>query len=147
MPNWVTNKIEVIGHNAYEFVKDFFNEEFSFNKIIPEPATPEECEEKYILNNEEDARSHFLSWDESNERKWFNWYDWRRDKWGTKWDIDTNELSVSDSSVCFYMAWSCPLPVIVALSQKFPQFTFIICFEDEAMDYEGRFAFKNGEKL
>lgn len=145
MPNWVTNKIEVIGHNAMEFVKDFFNEDFSFNKLIPEPTTIEECEEKYLIKNEEDARSHFLAWDETNEKRWFNWYDWHCDKWGTKWDVDTDELSVSGTSVCFYTAWSCPIPILIKLSQMFPQFVFDIVYEDEAMDYGGHLMLKDGE--
>jgi hypothetical protein len=62
-----------------------------------------------------------------------NWYDWQLAHWGTKWnsyshwnmdDMDANEFG-------FQTAWAHPMPIIEALSIKFPNIRFKIKFADE----------------
>ncbi len=48
-----------------------------------------------------------------------NWYDWRLDNWGTKWDIYETHCTRVDAntlSMTFYTAWSPPIPVFDKLT-------------------------------
>jgi hypothetical protein len=51
-----------------------------------------------------------------------NWYNWRNEHWGTKWNtylIDFEDRFTSDNDYCFhfYTAWGPPIPCIVKLSE------------------------------
>lgn len=53
------------------------------------------------------------------ETGFVSWFEWCCEKWGTKWNAYEGKR-VSDTAVRFETAWSAPLPVIEALSLKFP---------------------------
>ena len=89
MPNWVYNHIEVNNERAIDFMRSD-ERDFDFEKIIPMPT-----EEKD------------------------NWYDWRINNWGTKWNA--SEVEVDGTSVTFETAWSAPNEVTAALAHRFPQ--------------------------
>lgn len=84
----------------------------SFNKIIPEPETKEECPKECII---ESARRAGISEDE--RRPWFNWYDWHCAFWGTKWGAYDCYTEISEDSITFVFstAWSYPSPIIEKL--------------------------------
>ena len=117
MPNWCINEVDMSFDCPMEeqlrirkaiaipLVEDFYkvntDDWFSFEKIVPQPkhtVVPMEGTngniDKMILENGEE----------------FNWYDWRNEHWGTKWDhhyleiIDNDEKFISFS---FDTAW-CP---------------------------------------
>ena len=55
------------------------------------------------------------------------WLDWRRRHWGTKWNAywpnwaaGPYEDGDSEFDLRFYTAWSAPVPIMKALSRKFP---------------------------
>lgn len=53
------------------------------------------------------------------------WYEWRCEKWGTKWNADNSDVCVSldglEASYWFDTAWCAPIPVVEELSRKFPE--------------------------
>lgn len=77
------------------------------------------------------------------------WYEWCCDKWGTKWNAyDTPDARDTFDTVHFSTAWSCPHPVIEALSRKFPTLTFEIEWADEDTgNNAGWFRYKNGNAI
>ena len=145
MPNWTYNQVRMkgIGNNENLFSYSEKGEKyFDFNKIVPEPKSEEECREKYGEKYIDNGACN-LSHDESD--KWFNWYSWHCDFWGTKWNA-CDSYVVDDNLVTFDTAWSEPREIWIALSKMFPDKTLFI-----TANYEDGFVtkskFKNGELL
>ena len=67
------------------------------------------------------------------------WYGWRLDNWGTKWEGYDGRFNCDDfSSFLFDTAWSPPLPIIKKLAELTGQ-TFILEYIEYGMFYCGRF--------
>lgn len=73
------------------------------------------------------------------------WYEWNIANWGTKWGgYDAGRLN--PATVQFDTAWSHPTPVIVALSQKFPDAVLHIRYADEDLGQNlGEYWIRDGE--
>lgn len=83
---------------------------FDFNAIIPMPKNIED------------------TFGESGFRP--AWYDWSIENWGTKWNAYDIEFNGYDTWV-FQTAWSHPVPIIQALSNKYPDLVFKVAYADE----------------
>lgn len=76
------------------------------------------------------------------------WLDWNVNNWGTKWNgyetkIENNEDGTSRLN--FQTAWSHPAPVIVALSNKFPDVEIEVSYADEDLGYNlGKYSILGG---
>ena len=97
MPNHCQNKLtlqnggdilNVLNPYLTEATDDFYR--FDFQKIIPM--------DKKLLEGEE-------------------WYDWRVENWGTKWDGYDGRISDDGSAFTFDTAWAPPLPIIKKLAE------------------------------
>jgi hypothetical protein len=131
---------------------------FDFNQIFPMPpelentkspatvvATQEEADEKNEENRKRFGDSPFgmgriLCQAESDDLiKQFganNWYDWKCDHWGTKWGAyGIGEWN--DNTLYFETAWSPPEPIILRLSEMFPEARFTLKFADEGGGFLG----------
>lgn len=78
------------------------------------------------------------------------WYSWNIDNWGTKWAAYDSEISEPDDDgmmiVQFDTAWSHPLPVVEALSRKFPDESIDVMYADEDLGQNlGMYTIQNGE--
>lgn len=138
MPSWVYNVLTVYGENSFEgnrrvveFLRNHIVDEyFDFNTVIPEPVTIDECPDEYnflIVNTDK------MDTYDTIGKSWFNWYDWRIDNWGTKWnssgrqffdfeDILDEDVTGIDNKVhiVFESAWSCPIPIVKKLIEDYP---------------------------
>ena len=79
-----------------------------------------------------------------------NWYDWCCDNWGTKWNAcDVYIIDMYDVNyfkVAFDTAWSAPVPVVVALSKRFPDIGITHEWADENIGYNtGEIEYWDGE--
>ena len=140
MPNYVHNIIKIRSQKddaeeIIQFIQQHFNKEgfFDFNTIIPEPTTEEECPDRYNFNTEEgSAYDTSLEIEEGTE--WFNWYNWRLEYWGTKWNAGAESMCYYDFDqirknysfespvqIMFETAWSAPIPVFVELISMHPE--------------------------
>ena len=73
------------------------------------------------------------------------WYRWCTRNWGTKWNTDEGCKLRDDNTLHFETAWSTPLPVLNALSKKFPSVTFFHQWSDEDLGYNvGQVTLLNG---
>lgn len=153
MPNWCYNEMIVRGskevldavmgkvHNSQ---RDEFPC-FDFGKVAPYP-------EKYKkLDDESNTYDGFngVIRDENGEaigHMTESGYEWCIRNWGTKWNACEPSLDVYDEYIVysFNTAWSPSTPVTIALSEMFPDATFIHCYEEEGMDFSGREEYKNG---
>ncbi len=142
MPNHVTNILS-FEDIPYEQIKEILeaikNDEYGigsidFNKIIPMP-------ENIFRGN--------LG---TEERKLYgsdNWYDWSIENWGTKWNgYDFAPFEEGQRSIEFNTAWATVLPVIEALSEKYPDAVIKIRWSDEDFGYNvGEREYQNGESI
>lgn len=167
MPNWTTTKIKVRGNVAdlARFVRERIKKEESsrgemvdildFNEIIPEPATPEECPAKYVMRDEAEAKKRCLGWDEKDPRRWFDWYNWHIENWGTKWgacntqapsveEIEKEQLTEID--IWTETAWSPATPVYRKLQKMYPELGIEVLYGDEGGFFVGRLQ-ENGTDL
>ena len=80
-----------------------------------------------------------------------NWYDWRVDNWGVKWDVDAayfsneitfenNEKSEPDLIIRFDTPWAPPVGILKRISEQYPDARFYLRWADE-------FGLENGVRL
>lgn len=72
---------------------------------------------------------------------------WRVNNWGTKWT--GYDVIVHDKGfITFLTAWNTPEPIILKLSNMFPEAQFIVSYYDEDLGYNlGKYAYENGELI
>lgn len=99
----------------------------TFEKVVPSPPNKETggC-----------SGSH-----QENEICWLSW---NTENWGTKWA--PYSLKIGEGHIKFETAWSHPVPVIIALSKKFPQETITVKYADEDYGYNlGQYTIRDGD--
>jgi len=73
-----------------------------------------------------------------------DWYDWSVANWGTKWNA--YDSYHNKDTIEFNTAWSTPEPIIVAISNKYPDVKINHCWADEDMGTNlGEREYLNGE--
>jgi len=73
------------------------------------------------------------------------WYEWNIANWGTKWNAYETEKKDEDT-ISFDTAWSMPEPVMLKLSEMFPEIEFEHWYADEdAGSNTGYVTYKAGE--
>lgn len=63
-----------------------------------------------------------------------NWYDWRCDNWGTKWnacDVYCDWFSDNELFYEFNTAWSAPYGVFEKIAEDYPDISFDVLYADE----------------
>jgi len=77
-------------------------------------------------------------------------YGWCNLNWGTKWGICHEELyeeSKEHLNYHFDCAWSPCYPVIVKMSELFPELNFEMSYDEESYAFEGEYECKAGEVI
>jgi hypothetical protein len=64
-----------------------------------------------------------------------DWYEQRLDKWGTKWI--GYDLSIGDSCMDFFTAWSPPVPIIKKLAELHKDILFRLEYYELGMAFRG----------
>jgi hypothetical protein len=147
MPNWCENTLNVNGtaEDISAFIKWLDDKPFCFERIIP---TPDELQDSCPFSQ---ARKDSGAGKELIEKFGSdNWYDWRLQNWGCKWDIDDREGRPTHSSaelICFdfQTPWGPPERAIYTLSLKFPNLTFLLAHYEMGCGFAGEMKVKNGE--
>lgn len=103
---------------------------FDFNKIIPPPETEEECAPYYNLNIFPDK-----SIQPDPDKPWFNWYKWKYDTWGTKWNGFECKI-LNDNAIKFETAWSPADGVMQELSRTYYKDRVLLLFYNDEFDYD-----------
>jgi len=140
MPNHCSNRIEISGEpRDVKRVKKFLENKdtdtcFDFNNVIP---MPEELENTLVpVPDPETFKNRRL-------RKLYgtdNWYDWKKSKWGTKWNSYNGKIDDENEEYIVYLfdtAWSPPEPVIHALREKFEEVDITAFFDEPGMEIAG----------
>ncbi len=151
MPNHITNYIIPVTSDD-KLKEEFFNAlrgengAIDFNSVIKMPdelkdtiagsdsVVPDREYEKAVKERKELAYEG-MPISESMQKDYMerfgasDWYEWSILNWSTKWnayEIDTGEYHIR-----FDTAWSTPLGVFKALSEKFPDLKFYVFYADE----------------
>ena len=147
MPNWCENTLSANGtaEDISAFVKWLDDKPFSFERIDP---TPEELKDNapFSQSRKDSGEGKELIEKFGSD----NWYDWRVQNWGCKWDIDENEGKPAHSSAEsigfeFQTPWGPPERAIYTLSLKFPTLTFFLGYYEMGCGFAGEMTVKNGE--
>ena len=99
-----------------------------FRKIVPEPETEEECPDRYNRNIIPDD-----SIQTDSDKPWFNWYNWRVDTWGTKWNGFECKI-INDDAIKFETAWSPAEGVMQELSRTYYKDRVLLLFYNDEFD-------------
>ena len=145
MANNITNEL-TITHCTAERCREIFEAikmddvgygSIDFNKIIPQP------EGLYMGD---------LGAEERRIYKDNNWYDWRYQHWGTKWNSYgyTNGVTFNENEnqIRFDTANGSSRKIIAALSRQYPDAVFELRYADEDFGYNvGEITFSGGEDI
>ena len=158
MPNWCFNSVDVVPCNdtasaknqLRRFKEECFNDikrtyiedgpeydekEFDFNKIIPMP-------ESLSITKPAQDKAEKKTYEENVKMYGHgDWYDWACDKWGTKWNCSSTQIDNEEDNYLnfsFNTAWSPPMPILYALSEKYPLLRFDTEYEEEGVGFAGR---------
>lgn len=132
MPNYVMNNVKIQYENNEDIInfldKHLINNIFDFNTIIPEPKNENECPKKYNYNHNNKQKINISP----KGLEWFDWYNWRIDNWGVKWNnniktffdydkILANTDIIKEISISFNTPWNVPLPLAAELISMHPE--------------------------
>ena len=141
MPNYCNNTLELNG--SYHDLNRFWNKN------------------KFFSKNEEN--NSFLSFNKSlplpqhKEDKQDEWYNWRLENWGTKWDACqcsiseeiTIEQDLPNKCNIFYYyfdtAWTPPIEWVQKISKLFHNINFTITYEEPGCDFWGKETYVSGK--
>lgn len=120
MPNYVYNQLTIIGNNVIAF--------YNANRLVhPE----HELSFNMLVPEPADC----------------NWYKWRYDNWGCKWDASNVSYKFINNNKCEYTfstPWNYPYIWLKTVSKKYPELIFNIKYEDESFNFFGTSIIKNG---
>lgn len=122
MPNWCLNEVDMYGKpEDIKAIADLITSDespFDLNKIIPMPKELEGTQPTSGVPN---------------------WYDWRLENWGTKWNVTDGTTDVGEESIhaTFETAWSPPEFICYHLREKFPDVEISWFFREDGMQMAG----------
>ena len=142
MPNWCNNNIEITGpKHKLDKLLEGAKEGQLLNTLYPMPKELEDTEN----SNDTEKMSKQPVVDGHN-----NWYDWRVDKWSTKWDVDVYDGSIQeqeelfgkddgDKKVAFGFdsAWSPPIGACETYLENNNDMSIKLTYYEPGMDFMG----------
>jgi len=145
MPNWCYNILTVGGSlSEVDELRMIMKDGFSLEKISPTP--------KKLMEESAPQKT------KPSEVALPDWYNWRLDNWGTKWDVlhstmDKNKKvqfnsEADDSAVVqaeFQTAWSPPILALKTLSERLKRLIFKLHYADDMMNFRGEATIKGGQ--
>jgi len=144
MPNYVTHNLSIKGEvdEIKRFITKCFTEvkdkkELDFESLIPMPNILE----KTVSGNssEMQTKEYMQIQNEAIAQTGHkDWYNWRLEKWGTKWNAYHTSYENLDTELILWFdtAWACPEPFFRVLGEEFPS----LMFEGYAIDEGNLFA-------
>lgn len=155
MPNWSYNTLGVEGskEDVAHFIATAKSEwgDLDFNQFIKMPDELKTTEEVHYADPDRKAKQDAIYAANIAKYGYQSWYDWACAKWNTKWNAGDIELSVDEKGeyafYTFRTAWDAPLPVIAAMSKRFPTLKFVLTADEESQAYYYEKHFVDGEEI
>lgn len=157
MPNYCTNELFIQGNkeqlkqlrNQLINVDDKGYEQITFENIFPTPqalvnltsptrAEGDETEEDFELRQQTNKELYGAT----------DWYNWRVQNWGTKWDsCDTFYVTSKkddELNVGFSTAWAPPIGVLQKIGELYPELEITCYYIEEGVGFCGMFYTNDG---
>jgi hypothetical protein len=86
---------------------------------------------QYAATDEEAKRSEELKSLYGHD----NWYDWRMQNWGVKWDA-SNSVKIYNKNTLIYefsTPWGCPVNALDEIARKYPELKFTVICQHEGV--------------
>src|SRR5579859_5771119 len=142
MPNVCYNELTVKGPK--EEIDRFL--EAAIGKPVPPQAEgmPLSLQSLFPMPARLDAIDPVGPYDEGE-----NWYTWRVENWGTKWDVmETSvfrRIDAGEACIAFGTAWSPPEKAFTKrIALDFPKLTFVLHFDEPGMGFAGEREWRGG---
>lgn len=139
MPNWCNNSISIVGPK--ETIK-----------AIWEDAN-REGEEGGLLNAIHPMPPE-LNETTAPSESGVDWYNWRVNNWGTKWDVsleglEYNEVDEDTAEITgwFDSAWAPPIGVYEVFAEQFDNCSLEASYYEPGMDFAGFWSNENGDEF
>ena len=152
MPNHCYNRVTLYPAGSdtpkaiadIEKIKGFFEDENTFNHIIPEPDWANiplmSSDKSYALQKgnvgELPVNGRFQSTNIADDR----WYDWRIQNWDTKWDaydVEVIDPDPENMEITFNTAWSPPESICSALREQYPDVSVSWFYDEPGCEIAG----------
>jgi hypothetical protein len=152
MPNWCQCKLNISGSKKElaRFARENKSRgrSLSFEKLLPTPDSLLETVSPKLGSGdlEKDMHRHML--EITGQAQPSDWYTWRVQKWGTKWDVgDGIRFEKTEDGVLygFDTAWSPPLAWMGAAAKAYPALKFDIKYCECGNDFSGRVIYEGGK--
>lgn len=146
MPNWCENHL-VIEHDNQEKLQELHDAMIDrkfLGTVIPVPS--ELLNEKTTSVGGPDSDEKDALRQQMLEKHGFeSWYDFRTNKWGTKWEVEIYEpeLEKGRLTAMFSSAWSPPIGIYQELTSQ--GFNVEAMFYEPGMDFAGTYTSDEGE--
>ena len=128
MPNWCDNHISITGPNSVmdKLEKVIQTEEGLLQFMLPMPKELADTTSPFPKDATPEEKAQRIK--NLDKYGFDNWYDWRNENWGTKWDVneyygfDRQYINDDESqiSVGFSSAWGPPLQAFQEFIDKHP---------------------------
>ena len=150
MPNWCNNivRIEHKSKKAIDRVEKAYMKGALCNTFIP---TPEELlDDNLETHNPETEKERIALRKAMMDKYGFSsWYDFRLTKWGTKWDIDSDDLKPERMSphcilLTFDTAWAPPIGLFEQMRNE--GYNVDAYFYEGGMRFCGKYTMKDGNR-
>jgi len=131
MPNWCENELTVSGDEAtvQKFKKRVKAKDtaLSLAKLFPEPDYSKVKVKPTFPSITKEVR------------KGQEWWDWRIQNWGTKWDVEAELVDDWGNGLAYQFdsAWSPPTKWLETISAKWPDLTFKLKYDEPGMGFAG----------
>lgn len=127
-------------NEVYRSLNPFYDDIYKDSRFQTVVNNYEKEKEKY-QDNIELSKIYVSNYEQFGHA---TWYDWRLEKWGTKWDL--NSFSSNKDTMIYQTAWGFSGEIILELSKKYPNESFYCKFADEGLqENSGIVEIKNGE--
>ena len=132
MHNWTQNEVTFSSAKTTNIkkIKDIFEKGCPFGQLIKEPNWSKIPNEKGELPITENHRNNLgevvfsISKFHNSDQQDLRWYNWRLEKWDTKWDVPKDAIEITEVNnghivIGFNTAWSPPISIYKKLKDTF----------------------------
>jgi len=149
MPNYCENQATFTHTDPKQIQRiiEAYNNNKLFDEFVP-------CHPDLLRESENKQQEKSIKKENINKYGYGDWYEWRINNWGTKWDVgcqDDNDITYDPSNpneviLYFNSAWSPPISFYNKLTEDFG-FEVKAYFLEEGAAFVGKYTNENMEEI